>query len=491
MPEAAKVNTPCNGYQGNSTLWKLIDDILGGTAVMRENCRDWLPQEPKETLKSYRIRVSRSFLFNAVKDTMEKVVSKPFSRPVTLTENVPQKLEEIAGNCDLAGRDLTQFFRDVFKEALKRGLTHVLIDMPSIPDNARPRNLAEERDLHLRPVFVHIKPEDLIAWKTRTTTNGELITEEIRFRETRTEPVGAYGEQDVEYIRVYTPDRWELHRKHPDSKEFVKTKEGPVTYPGPGVPIRTLYFNRTAPYAADPPLTELAWTNLAHFQSDSDQRNILRFTRFGILFAAGFSPAEIEAGIVIGPNKLVASANENATLKYVESQDAASNAGVVDIKHLEERLVTLGLQPFVSKSGGQTATAKSIDEAKVHSNVQAWARATEAIIGECYEDAAKWVGVELPDDFSADVNNDFGISARAGEDVKNLIAVRAAGDITRETYLKELRRRDLLSEAVDIEVELENVKAEGPPAGTIMDTGPAPGDDPGDDPDDDDDNPDE
>ena len=54
---------------------------------------------------------------------------------------------------------------------------------------------------------------------------------------------------------------------------------------------------------ARPPLLDLAWLNLAHWQSSSDQRHILHIARVPILFARGMDTAESQ--IDIGPNRII------------------------------------------------------------------------------------------------------------------------------------------------------------------------------------------
>jgi len=68
----------------------------------------------------------------------------------------------------------------------------------------------------------------------------------------------------------------------------------------------------------------------------------------------------------------------------------------------------------------------------------------------------------LPDDFKADIYNDFGVSIRATADIEALLKMRQAGEIDRETFLREVKRRAVLSESVDVDDVIAKVEAEGP-----------------------------
>jgi hypothetical protein len=197
----------------------------------------------------------------------------------------------------------------------------------------------------------------------------------------------------------------------------------------------------------------------------SDQRNILRFARIGILFASGVSEEEVEGGFSVGPSNMFVSTNPDAQLRYVEHTGRAIGAGEDDLVRLEERMEVLGLQPLIRNQGNVTATARSMDEARTHSNLQAWIRSLEATLEAAFIVAGRWVGVGVPDDFGVDVFNEFSISMTAAEDVRSLIDMRNAGQITHKTFLHEVKRRGVLASEVDIEQEL----AEAEPPEVIVD----------------------
>ena len=459
-----KVDTPNLEYTAMSKRWDLLHDLLGGTEGMRKARDKWLPMEPRETSSAYDNRLRRSYLYNAYRDTVEKLVSKPFSRPVNVSGQLPERLGSMVGNMDLSGRDLTQFSRDVFTAGVTYGISHILVDFPQFAPTA---TLADERSSGVRPLFVHVPPTNLIGWRTETQENGEQLVVQARIYETQIEPSGAYGDHEVEYIRVYTPENWQVWRRVKGGKEgdFVLVDEGAHTFGA--VPLTTFYVSRTGTFTGAPPLEDLAWLNLAHWQSLSDQRNILRFARVGLLFAAGFSDEEMEEGLTIGPNQLIRSTNESAKVSYVEHKGAAISAGQDDLDKLEDRMKVLGLQPLVSRTGNQTATGRALDESRTHTAIQAWVRSLENTLRQAFDMAARWIKLDLPADFALDINNDFGLSERAADDIKSLIEMRNTSQLSAETFLREVKRRGLLSEAVDIEEEIDLIESEGPSLSSI------------------------
>jgi hypothetical protein len=464
------VAEPIAAYNAMAQHWALIDDLMGGTLAMRAAGETWLPKEPEELVTGYNIRLNRSVLFGAYKDTVKNLASKPFAKPVTIQGDVPEKLADIAGNVDGEGTSLTQYARQLFASVMNRGLTHVLVDYPTTivgEDGAhRPLSVAEEKSRGLRPYFVHIRPEQLIGWKTETVNGSPKLTE-IRWKETRTKPDGAYGVKTTDAIRVYTTVGWELHEMVDDKGDYVLVESGVHNYPE-GIPLVTMYIEKTGFMTGEPPLEDLAWTNLAHWQSDSDQRNILRYSRTALLFVKGETSDEIASTkITVGPNRTIRTTNPDADCKYVEHSGAAIGSGREDLRSLEERMEVLGLQPMLQRSGGVTATANAIDESRSQCSMQAWVRSIEAGLRECYRVAAVWVKVELPENFGVDIFNDFALSLRASQDIEALIKIRQAGEMSRDTFLREIKRRAILSETVDVDEEMERIEAEGPALGTI------------------------
>lgn len=460
--EEAKVNTPSAAYEAAAEKWCLLDDLCGGTFQMRAAEEKWLPKEDKETDVAYRARVNRSFLFPALSDTVDKLAGKPFSQPIVLEgeDKLDASLQELSEDVDRQGTSLTAFARDMFYTAIRYGLTHVLVDYPEIP-NVEGATLAYEREVDARPFFVHVKPTQLIGSRFETQPNGKVKLTQVRIYECKTEPDGQFGDVEVEYIRVYNVTTWELWRKSDTQKEFALYKQGTHTFGG--VPLVTYYVNRSGFMTALPPLWDLAELNLCHWQSYSDQRNILRFARVGLLFAKGFNDEDLDKGIYVGPNQMISTTSKDADLKYVEHSGASIGAGRDDLKDLEERMEVLGLQPLITRSASSTATGKIIDENRTASDIQTWIRDLEDAIIDCYQLAAQWLGTEVKDDaLKVNLSNNFDLAMRNDTDIQSLTAIVSAGKISDKTFLNEIKRRGLLQDTLDIEKELSDIAAQGP-----------------------------
>lgn len=457
-------------YDEMALDWDLLHDLLGHTRAMIKAATKWLPKEDKETIPNYQSRLKRSVLYEAFADTIDKGSAAPFSQPITMNGELPVELKPIEKNTDGTGKTLQQLGHEWFDAAETYGISHMLIDFPQTGGGL---NRAEEENLGVMPRFVHIKPTNLLAWATRPGPTGEPILTEIRVLEISVERIdNSFVEQEVLRIRIYREKDWELWElKMVDGKahqEWQRVTESTLHSFG-SIPLVTLYFKRKGFMIGDPPFMKIANLNKTHWQSSSDQRNILRMSRFGLLFAAGFTTEELKKGLTVGPNSLVSTtaSKQDADLKYVESEGKAIGAGKEDLENLEAEMEALGTQILLKqRSGDIKATGQAIAEAKQQATIKSWAGDTGEGLTRCYQMAAQWMKVTLPDDFKVVIYDDFTIGFAGSKDIDSLLKMNVAGKITLVTFLREAQRRGFLSDNVNPEDEAKAVEVQDQDGGS-------------------------
>ncbi len=288
---------------------------------------------------------------------------------------------------------------------------------------------------------MHVPAPDLIGW--RTGADGRL--DRVRIRETVVERDGAWGERAVDQVLVLEPGRWSLWRRSEAAKERAWRRHAGGETSLDAIPLVTVYAERTGFLTARPPLLDLAWLNLAHWKSSSDQRHILHVARVPILFGRNLEVGE--DGIEIGPNRLILGEGDGADLKYVEHGGAAIEAGRQDLADLEDRMAVMGLDLLVHRSGGVTATERAIDAARADSALAALVRAVEEGLTAALVLCARWLDLPAEAAGRVTLDPDTGLDAREAEDIDLLLKARLAGEIDRPTFLAEIRRRGVLAAA--------------------------------------------
>jgi hypothetical protein len=456
VSELDSVASPTIQALGDGYKLQMIRALLGGTAAMRLAGTAYLPREAAESELSYQQRLNRSFLFNGYAKTVRDMTSKVFSVPIVIGEDVPQTLAEWLENVDLSGQNLDVFANQAFFDSLNEGIGYILTDMTPAPaTNGRPLTQAETAGR--RPWMAYIPRSRVLGWRREIMEGHETLTQ-FRYRDDTEEPDGLWGTKIVPQVRVYNRDgsnvTWQLYRK--DNKgNWSLHEEGTVTI---GViPVAPIYINRTGFFDGAPPLADLAEINVAHWQSQSDQRTILHVARVPILFGSGM-PVD-GAPIEIGAGRMVRSEKPDGRLVYVEHTGAAINSGRQDLKDLEFQMQTMGLELLIPKPGGQTATGEAIDQARMNTPLAFMALALQDALEASLAHMAAFG--ELGDDGgSLNVNTDFGISPDSANDMKTLFDAVNVKAITRTTYVSELKRRRILSADVDPALEVAAAASE-------------------------------
>lgn len=423
--------------------------LLGGTAAMRAAGETYLPREPAESYAAYNNRLARSTLYNAMARTTRSLTGRVFRKPIVLGDDMPDRLRALAEDVDLEGSHLNVFARKVLAAAITDGHSCIFVDYPRVPKGL---TLADERLLAPRPFFVHVPASRLLGFRFE---NRKLV--QVRWLETVTEADGEFGEREIQQVRVVKPDSFEVYRPNENGGEWYLADSGEMRGVD-SIPFVTITCGeRIAPMESEPPLRDLADLNVQHWQSASDQRNILHVARVPILFGKGFTEEEnADPTVEIGAQRMVVSSSPDADLRYVEHTGAAIGAGRQDLLDLEARMGVLAMEPVLARRPGTiTATERSIDASEAQSSLAAWALELQDGLERAFGFAAQWLSLGADAGGSVVLNDDFGISDAIAGELEALLRARAIGAISNETFLRELQRRGVLSDDIDIAAESE------------------------------------
>ncbi len=440
-------------------FWDLTRALWGGTPTMRAATTAYLPQEPAESEDLYQVRLRRSVLTNVYKQTIQKLVGKPLRIPIALGDDVPARIANLRDDVDSLGNDIDVFSREVLEGAINDGLTHILVEYPQAdPD----RTLRDELDQKIRPYANHIKARNVIGWKSEVVGGKQVLTQvRISVTSHKQDPEDEFSEIPVQQIRVIEPNMQRVYEETESDdgeKRWVLVETIPVTLGF--IPLVTLYTNRTGFMQGEPLLLDMGYLNIAHWQSDSDQRNILHVARVPLLFTSGITEDEDdEVELTLGPSRAV-HGPMGSDMKYVEHTGRAIEAGRKDLEDLEQRMGLMGMDLITRRPGQVTATQRALDQTEMDSPLQSISRELENALETMLDYFAQWIGLGDDAGGSAEVFKDFGIDFRDAEDVKALLDMRAAGDISRNTFWDELKRRGLLNDSFDPEEEWDMLELE-------------------------------
>jgi hypothetical protein len=116
-----------------------------------------------------------------------------------------------------------------------------------------------------RPYWVHYTAPEIIGWRYSTIGNRRVFTQ-LRIRENSIEPMGEFGEAEVERIKVYDLSegrcRYRLFQEI-DGNWMQVGENGFLSLPY--IPFTFIYTDKKRDSVTRPPMLEVAYLNINHF----------------------------------------------------------------------------------------------------------------------------------------------------------------------------------------------------------------------------------
>lgn len=384
---------------------KLVRDLWEGTARVRGETQTYLPQAPGEDQGNYRIRLSRSVFFNVFAHSVEVLTGFVFRKDPVLGDDVPPQIVDLYENIDNAGTHGDVFLRDLLQDALTAGHAGILVEYPDTGG----AQLSVKDEEPLRPYFVPIRKDDILSWRT-ATVDGEIELTQLVLRETSWVPDGAFGEVKQTLYRVLYKENgtvgWQLLAITPN-RTVVQIAAG--TYPTqediPFVEVPT--SGRRSLLDSDPPLLDLAYLNVAHYQQWSDYATSIHKTNVPILFTSGFLMQDDQGNkIVVGPNSGLNSPAPDGKAMYVSHTGAALDSSKAALDDLKNEMAVLGVAMIATrKNAPETVEAKRIDRGSFDSALAVTARGLQDAAERAFDFLAHYLGLEGGGSIA--INRDF------------------------------------------------------------------------------------
>ncbi len=451
-------STPSKAAQRQQGALTLVRDLWNGTERIRERGTTYLPKSPGESPANYSIRLQRSVFFNVFRKTIEGLAGFVFAKDPVLDEtDVPAQIVEQWENIDNAGTHGDVFLRDIFHDALTSGHAAILVEYPNtggvqLYSDERGSNAA------VRPYWVPIKKDDLLSWRT-AVIDGKTVLTQLVVKECTMVPDGQFGEKEQTRFRVFYRNLDSgvvgfALLAETDKKEVILVDEG--TYPTQEeIPVAEIVTSgRASLFESTPPLLDLAYLNIAHYQQYSDYAYSMHKTSLPIIVRIGFVvDGETPGKVEIGPNSLIDIPNPDGDLKVVEHTGTALGSSKQALDDLKSDMATLGVAMLSSqKRAAETAEAKKIDKAGADSALAVSARGLQDGAERAMGFHARYY--RLPSGGSITINRDFGDTSLDPAMLTAFVSAVSQAGIPVRLLLELLKRGNLIAAETNIE-ELE------------------------------------
>lgn len=513
--DAPGVNPALRSTASNNMLPRieLMRACYGGTETMRQMGRFFLPQYPRETDVRYNQRLAATFALNKLREAVEAASAKPFKNLLTI-KDADQDLHEMIWDADLRGNHLHLIGHKFFNEAVLNGMCHILVDHPTTSNLP---SLAAQKKLAVRPFMQIIKPEDLLACYDEKVGGEQQIVHARISSSRRSFSRETFREEVFDQVFVIEKEVVQLwERKRAEIGQGIASSalvQGGTILTNYPIPMRYLPGNQAfsgygsgGPWelvmeqrisidrvplatmiAGDeesernvrPIFMDLAYKQIEHWISSSDQRNILSAGRFAMLACSGINiEDESDQGFEIGPWKILTTPDAQGRWYYVEPDGKAIEAGQRDLDSLEQHMDLMSLNPVTSQPGRQyvSQNERSIMEARTNTVVHDLAIRCKDALERAVDFMGMWSGKDYSN-VELEMNFDFSGTDEKAASISSVLMAVTNKTLSREGALYELKRLQLLSDSFDIDEELKReivdpaVPGEGKPDKSERDFG--------------------
>ena len=477
------VNTPSRDHDETSEHRQITKHLRAGTQAMRAAGTLFLPQEPKESQTAYQVRLQRSVLTNIYGKTAETFVGRITQKAPLPLDGTPTQIQDIWDDFDNQGNDLQTVIRQALRHGVDDGIVHFLVDSPQAPvltietdDGEVPvdRTRADDERLGIRPFVSTIMADNML--EIRKDKAGQITLVRFRTWDERPDPEDEWVTVEIEQIRVLDLQEGRMRLRvfeeessqqngqggSKDKSEWVVKQE--ILTEFERIPLVSLPISELRPGVGTPLFIDLANLNIRHWQSASDQANIVHVIRVPILFGVGLvdETTQKPQSITIAANSVV-HGEAGSSLEYVEHTGKGAEVGQIEIDGLVADMIRMGTEIVLNqRTGTQTATARALDQAEADTLMQAIAAAVESAFAEIFVHLADAFGepTETDEAGGINLNKDFNITAQDSNVLTQLTQIWQAGGLSLESFWDELKRWGVLSEDFDPDMEADKIEAD-------------------------------
>jgi hypothetical protein len=431
---------------------QMVSDLFEGTETVVAGGEKYLPREPSESEIAYKTRLGRATFYNAYGRTIAGLVGMVFRKNPVLGENVPAAIRMHAENIDMQGNHLDVFAKELFQRAVNTGHCFILVDMPP-PLDKKKFSATDERKMGRRPYWQTYHKGQVLNFQTQTR-GGEVRLAQVTLEEVACVPQGRFGEKKVTRYRVLMPGGWEIWQKNENDEHPVKVLDGQSSITE--IPLVPIYTGKKAFFESRPPLLDLAYQNLDHYQLRSDLKRILHKASVPIFYTAGLDTEKLKK-LKISPDQGI-HVDVNGTVGWAEIQGTSIAAAQQEIANVEGRMAALGLSVIAEQpKSAKTATESVMEYEAESSELSSFARSLKDGLEMACDYHNQFLGAKPGSAGNVTVNKDFSQLRLSAQDISMYSQMVAAGQLSIDTLWSVLQRAEKLPDDFNADIEKQRL----------------------------------
>ena len=479
------VQTPHSEYAFRKPDWQKIRCFAEGSRVVKAQGVTFLPKPKGWSDDEYSAYKQRAEVYGAIDRTIDGLDGAIFRKAPKV--ELPNGSDDIENDITLSGKTLVEWLRDSVREVLTIGRGGVLVDFTGAPVEQAANPDAVARASVERPYVVPYLAEQVINWETQIIGGvTKLVTVVLEEKVSEPSPVDLFIKMEQIRYRVlrltngvYSVEIWTGSIKPvvpqaniagtaqaTSEMVYVKTQEFIPQRRGQSLDAIPFYFLGVSGQSIapeKPPLLDVVDLNILHYGTSADYAHGLHWVALPTPWITGATDQEKSFGI--GPSTAIVLGDPNAKVGMLEFNGQGLQSIEKRLSGLEAKMAALGAKILEErKTQAESGTAiqmRQAGDASVLAGISdAVSRAAEAIVARMLW----WAGTEQEQpDVSIDLNMEFFGVAMDPQLLTALMQAQQAGLISKETFLWNMQKGEMLPEDRTIEDEMAKTETETPP----------------------------
>lgn len=448
------VQTPHADYAYRKPDWAKLRAFAEGARAVRAAGDVYLPKLSGQTDAEFDAYRRRAEVYGAIDRTIDGLEGAIFLKAPKV--EVPTGAEALTDDVDLMGKTLVEWIRTQVREVLTTARGGALVDFTPAEAKAA------------RPYLVAYTAEQIINWEIAMVGGMQtlilVVLEEIA-QFPSADPFVKTPKRSFRVLRLvegrYVVEMWQAASDK--TEEFTKISDTmPIRRGAPLNRIPFVFFGATGQSVSPekPPLTDVVELCHQHYMAAADYAHGLHWVGLPTPYVCG---ARDKDTLKIGPSTAIILDDPACKVGMLEFTGAGLSALEKRLKDLERKMAVLGARILEEqktaaeaadtvrlRQGGDISTLGAISDAV--------SRACEATV----DLLLWWNGDEAPDS-TVELNMDFQLAKLPPAELTALLQAWQAGGISKESFLFNLKRGQLLPEDRTVEDEMAKLETETPP----------------------------
>lgn len=447
----------------------ILCNVENKTSESEPTIVEYIKREQEESPETYKNRLLRTYVTPYTKTAIETAAGQIFKNPITIKiendDEFDPRVQDVINDVDLNGSDLNQWLMSSTIESMSYGMS---IAYGGFLNPSESENLSEQIASGARPFVKLVSYFDLLGFNF--DEQGRVTM--LRFMEEAEIEDDFYGSDRIQQVRVVRPTSYEVYREDEKGNQGLFEQGSIVRFDESGqeitdyIPIVTMYGNKLGTLNASSVFEDMAHINIQHTQVNSDLSWSSHFYLIPFLFTMvgeelQGSEKDVQAALSNLSSYINVTLPAGSDIKWVETNGKASEAALKHLAAIEQRIAESKMDATVSVSAGarESATGRAIDADGTSAKLKLHAEAVESFAKGIIDMMASFMPEVTMPKYSVVANKDFSVSLD-GQTVKAMSDMVAAGQLSLETMLHELKRRGVLADDIDIAVEIEKINEE-------------------------------